>query len=136
MRAARLAIAQALRETRHVTALVDATSIHAVELATLPTLPSIEVIAISSETADQVQRHELAIEVTVSNVTEDEADAHLDAIVEAVRLRLLDSYVELPISTLAGETVLADLGGVRWSTSATGTNGIIRGASISLTVTG
>ena len=136
MRAIRLAIAQALREARHVTELVAATSIHAVERAVVPVLPAVEVIAVSSETVDQLQRHELAIEVTVSNVSEDAADAELDAIVEAVRLRLLDSYVEQPISTLAGSTVLADLGAVRWSVSAQGQRGVIRGASVSVTATG
>ena len=102
MRDAKLAIATALRSDTAVTERVPAWQIFAVERATLPTLPSIEVIGVSSERVDTgpLVRHSMAVEVTVSHPTEDGADELLDGIVTAVRRRLLDAErSDAPIST-------------------------------------
>ena len=135
MRAAKLAIAAALRIDADLGELVPATSVYAVERATVPTLPSIEVIGVSSERVDggPMIKHSMAIEVTVSHPTEDGSDAALDGIVRALRRRLSDAErSELPIRLESGEGVLIELGGTRWSVSATGSTGVIRGASITL----
>ena len=80
-------------------------------------------------------RHSLSIECTVSNPTEDDADALLDAIVQAVRLRLADAEnSERPISLADGGNVLVELGGTRWSVSTAAASGVIRGASVALSV--
>ena len=73
MRATKTAIAEALRTDAAVSELVPATSVYATERATLPTLPAIEVIAVSTERVEDgpMVRHELSIEVTVSHATED-----------------------------------------------------------------
>ena len=135
MRGAKLALAEALRTDTAVAALVPAGQVFAVERATLPTLPSIEVIGVRSERVDTgpLVTHELSIEVTVTHPTEDGADELLDGIVTAVRRRLLDAErSELPIALDSREVVLVELKGSRWSVSASGTAGIIRGASIAL----
>ena len=90
MRSTKLAIADALRTDPAVAELVPDAQVFAVERATIPTLPSVEVIGISSERVGDgpMVRHELAVEVTVSHATEDGADAALDSIVRAVRARL------------------------------------------------
>ena len=95
MRAAKLALAAALRTDTAVAALVPAGQVFAVERATVPTLPSIEVIGVSSERVDTgpLVRHELSIEVTVTHPTEDGADELLDGIVTAVRRRLLEALL-------------------------------------------
>ena len=68
---------------------------------------------------------------TVSHATEDGADELLDSIVAAVRARLFDAEqgerpIDLP--TRAGLTV--EVKGTRWSTSASGASGVVRGASV------
>ena len=93
MRATKTAIAAALRSDNNVTKLVPREQIYAVERATLPTLPAVEVIALSSERVDTgpMLRHELSCEITVASATEDGADELLDGIVRAVRARLRDA---------------------------------------------
>ena len=137
MRAIKVAIAAALAADHAVSELVPAAQIFAVERATIPTLPSIEVIGISSELVDTgpMVRHSLSIEVTVRSAAEDAVDEALDAIVRAVRQRLSAAAREIPrISLSGGEGVLVELGGTRWSVSAKDATTIVRGAAISLTV--
>ena len=100
MRPTKLAIADALRTDPAVGELVPAAQVFSVERATVPTLPAVEIIAISSERVDTgpLVKHELSIEYTVSDPTEVGADALLDSIVRAVRLRLADAeHSERPI---------------------------------------
>ena len=135
MRATKQAIAAALRDDAAVAALVPGGQVFAVERATVPTLPAVEVIGVSSERVDggPMIRHTLAIEATVSAATEDGSDAALDGIVRALRRRLSDAErSELPIRLESGEGVLIELGGTRWSVSASGSTGVIRGASVAL----
>ena len=89
MRATKTAIAEALRTDAAVSELVPPAQIYAVERATLPTLPAVEVIALSSERVDTgpMVRHAMNVEVTVSHQAEDGADELLDAVVRAVRAR-------------------------------------------------
>ena len=136
MRATKVAIAEALRTDAAVSELVPAAQVFAVERATIPALPSIEVIAVSSERVDDgpLVRHELSVEVTVSHATEDGADELLDAVVRAVRQRLDAAERQLPeIALASGEGCLCVLGGTRWSVSAAHTSGIVRGASVAVT---
>ena len=135
MRATKTAIAEALRTDAAVSELVPATSVYAVERATLPTLPAVEVIAVSSERVDDgpLVRHELSVEITVAHATEDGADELLDAIVRAVRQRLDAAERQLPeIALASGEGCLVVLAGTRWSISAANTSGIVRGASVAV----
>ena len=136
MRASKVAIRDALAKDDAITRLIPATQIHAVELATLPVLPAIELITIASERTDRpLIRHELFIEITVSDTTEDGADEALDAIVQAVRGRLSAAEAEAdPIVLPDGSTTLVELGAVRWSVSAGDSSSVIRGASISISV--
>ena len=137
MRATKVAIADALRADPAVSALVPSAQVFAVERATVPSLPSIEVIAVTSERVGDgpMVRHELSIEVTVSHQGEDEADALLDAIVAVVRGRLATSETTFdPINLASGERALVALGGTRWSISASSTSSVIRGAAITLSV--
>ena len=137
MRAIKVAIAAALAADTAVAELVPAAQVFAVERATVPTLPSIEVIGVSSELVDTgpLVRHQLSIEVTVRSAAEDTADESLDAVVRAVRQRLSAAAREIPrISLSGGAGVLVELGGTRWSVSASDVTTIIRGAAISLTV--
>ena len=135
VRAVKLALAQAFRDDAVVAALVPGAQIFAVERATLPALPAVEVIGISSERVGNgpMIRHELSIEATVTHPTEDGSDEQLDAIVRAVRRRLGDAATsERPIALESREGVLVALGGTRWSVSASGSTGVIRGASVAL----
>ena len=137
MRAVKQALAAALRADTAVAALVPATSVYAVEKATIPTLPAVELIGLTSERIDTgpMVRHELAIECTVSHATEDGADSLLDAIVAVVRGRLAASETTVdPINLASGEAALCVLGGTRWSVSAQSTSSVVRGAAISLSV--
>ena len=136
MRAIKVAIAAALAADAAVAELVPAAQIFAVERATVPTLPSIEVIGVSSELVDTgpLVRHQLSIEVTVRRAAEDAADEALDAIVRAVRQRL--GAAEPPIALASRRGVLVVLGGTRWSVSAKDATTIVRGAAISLSVEG
>ena len=120
MRATKLAIQTALQTDAATAALVPSSQIFQVERSTIPQLPAIEVIAVASERqANAMVRHSLSIECTVSNPTEDDADALLAAVVQAVRLRLADAEnSERPISLADGGNVLVELGGTRWSVSA------------------
>ena len=109
----------------------------AFERATVPTLPAVELIAISSERVDTgpMVRHELSVECTVTHATEDGADLALDAIVRAVRARLsaAETTVDpIDIPTRAGLTV--ELKGTRWSVNASGASGVVRGASVAASV--
>ena len=70
----------------------------------------------------------------MSHQTEDGADALLDSIVKAVRLRLSESADSTrPIALASGEGLIVELKATRWSLSAADATGIIRGASVSLT---
>ena len=135
MRATKVAIAAALRTDAAVSGCVPDAQIFATERAVLPSLPSVEVIGVSSERVDEgpMIRHELSIECTVSHQAEDGADELLDSIVRAVRARLRDAeHSTRPIALASGEGCLCVLGGPRWSTSAANTSGVIRGASVSV----
>ena len=136
MRATKQAVAEALRTDAAVKELVPATSVYAVERATLPTLPAVEVIAVSSERVGDgpMVKHELSIEVTAAHSTEDGCDVLLDAIVTAIRQRLDAAERQLP--PLDDEGALCELHGTRWSVSASSASGIVRGAAISLSVVG
>lgn len=130
-----LAIAAALRSDTTVAELVPGSQVYAVERATVPVLPSIEIIAIRSEAADYLVKHELAIEITVSDPTEDGADERLDAIVTGVRARLLTAQDTTDrIALPGGERLSIEVGGTRWSISAADASAIIRGASIAAVV--
>ena len=137
MRATKLAIAAALAADTAVSNLVPAAQVFAVERATVPTLPAIEVIAISSSRVDggPLIKHELSVEVTVSHPSEDGADELLDSIVAAIRARLsaAENSIE-PISLAGGGNVLVDLGATRWSISAADKASVVRGASIAVEV--
>ena len=133
MRAIKTAVADALRTDPAVAELVPGTQVYAVERATLPTLPAIEVIGLSSERVDTgpMIRHELAVEVTVSHQTEDGADAALDSIVLGVRARLSDAEDSIrPMALANGQGVLVVVLGTRWSVSASDANGVVRGAGV------
>ena len=137
MRATKVAIAGALRADPAVAALVPVGQIYSVERAVVPTLPSIEVIAVTSERVGDgpMVRHSLSIEVTVSHQGEDEADALLDAIVAVVRGRLATSEDSTrPIPLASGERALVALHGTKWSISAQSTSSVVRGAAITLAV--
>ena len=139
MRATKVALASALRTDAAASVLVPDAQVYAVERATVPQLPSIEVIGVSSERVGDgpVVRHTVSIECTVSHQTEDGADLALDAIVTAVRGRLSDAeHSERPIRRADGGNVPIVLGGTRWSISAANTSGIVRGASIAVTAEG
>ena len=135
MRATKQAIAEALRTDRALSVLVPDAQVFAVERATIPTLPSVEVIGISSERVDSgpMVRHELSIECTCSHATEDAADLALDAIVRAVRARLSGAEDSTrPIAFAGGAGVIVELQGSRWSVSASDAATVIGGASVSV----
>ena len=137
MRPVKTAIAAALRTDEAVSELVPDAQIYAVERATLPTLPAVEVIAVSSERVDTgpLARHELSVEITAAHPTEDGCDELLDAVVRAVRQRLDAAERQLPPIALAtGEGCLCVLAGTRWSVSAANASGIVRGAAVALSV--
>ena len=136
MRPVKVAIAAALAADDAVSELVPATNVYAVERATIPQLPSIEVIAVSTERVDDgpLVRHELSVEITAAHTTEDGCDELLDAIVRAVRQRLDAAERQLPeIALASGDGCVVVLGGTRWSVSAANTSGIVRGASVAVT---
>ena len=137
VRAAKQAIADALRATlayEHV----PASQVHAVERATLPNLPSVEVIGLTSSPQEigPLIRHELSIELTVSAATEDGADEQLDSLVTAVRRRLLAASRQDEVIPMGDDAIaLVTLGETRWSTSAaSGAAGVIRASAIGVTV--
>ena len=137
MRAAKLAIARSLADDPAVALLVPEAQVFAVERATLPVLPSIEIVAVTSARTDRpLIRHEMSVEVTAAHPAEDEADELLDRIVTAVRQRLSDAESEsAPIILEDGSVALVELQGVRWSTTATdGKAGIVRAAAIAVGV--
>ena len=137
VRGAKLAIAEALRTDDAVSQRVPGTQVFSVERATIPQLPSIEIIAISSERVGggPLDKHELSVECTVSHPTEDGADELLDSIVRAVRQRLGASEGSTrPIALASGEGVLVVLGSTRWSISAADKASVVRGASVALSV--
>ena len=137
MRAAKQAIAEALRTDAAVSELVPDAQVYATERATIPVLPSVEVVGLSSERVDDgpMVRHELSIEVTASHQTEDGADELLDAIVRAVRQRLSAAEHQItPIALASGEGCLVVLAGTRWSISAASASGVVRGAAVAVAV--
>ena len=133
MRASKLAIASALADDAAVSELVPASQVFAVERSTIPQLPAIEVIGVSSERVDggPMVVHELSVECTVAHPSEDGADEMLDSIVRAVRARLSAAETtDDPIALPTRETVVVALGVTRWSTSASAASGVVRGASV------
>ena len=90
MRATKVAIAAAIAADAAVSELVPAAQVFAVERATVPTLPAIELVGVTSSRVGDgpMIRHLLSIEVTVSHSTENGADELLDGAVRAVRRRL------------------------------------------------
>ena len=138
MRAAKAAIAKALADDDAVSELVPTEQVYAVERATIPQLPSIEVLAVTSERSDRpLIRHVLSCEITVGDPTEDGADELLDRIVTAIRARLSDAESGSdPIVLPSGAVALVELQGVRWSTSATDgkASSIVRAAAIAVAV--
>ena len=137
VRPVKVAIAAALAADDAVSELVPAAQVFAAERATIPTLPSIELIGVTSERVGSgpMTKHEMSCEITVSHPTEDGADAALDAIVRATRARLGASEDSTrPIALASGEGCLVVLAGTRWSLSASDASSVIRGAAISLSV--
>ena len=137
MRRVKVALAEALRTDAAVSTLVPPAQIFATERATIPTLPSVEVVGLSSERVGDgpMVRHELSIEVTVSHPTEDAADELLDAVVRAVRQRIgAAEHENAPIALASGENALCVLHGTRWSVSVSAASSVMRGAAISLSV--
>ena len=136
MRPVKVAIAAALRADAAVARLIPPTQIHATERATLPVLPAVEIVGVSSERVDTgpMVSHRLSIEVTASHATENGADELLDGAVRAVRRRLgAAEHGTDPIALAdGGEGVLISLGEARWSISASASAGVIRGASVSV----
>ena len=135
MRATKVAIAAAIAADKAVTALIPAAQIYAVERSTIPTLPSIEVIGISTERegSGPMVRHSMSVEVTVSHAAEDDADSLLDGLVRAVRQRLDAAGRQTPPIALAGgEGVSIELRETRWSISASASAGVIRGAAVAV----
>ena len=137
MRAAKVAIAAALRTDPTVAVLVPESQVFSVERVTVPTLPAVEVIGVTSERQESgpLVRHELSCEITVSHATEDGADELLDSIVRAVRERLCDAEISRnPITLPDGSVAVVELAGTRWSVSAGGPSSVIRGAAVGLSV--
>ena len=137
MRTVKQAITKALADDDAVSALVPTERIYAVERSTLPTLPSIELIALSSEPQESgpMVRHSMSCEITVSDPTAEGADEQLSAIVAAVRRRLLDAALgSNPIALPDGSVAVCELEATRWSTSAGDTASVIRGAAVALAV--
>ena len=134
MRAAKVAIRNALAADLPITRLVPAASIFSVERATLPTLPAIELVSVASERTDRpLVEHQLSVEITVKSSSENGADEKLDAIVQTVRARLHAAESEAdPIILPDGSAALVVLGTVRWSVSAGDSASTIRGAAIAL----
>ena len=136
VRSSKLAIAAAFAADPVVSLLVPAAQIFSVERATIPKLPSVEIIGISSERqSNALIRHAIQVEVTVSATAEDAADEALDGIVRAIRRRLsaAENSIE-PISLAGGVNAVVSLASTRWSVSATASSGTIRGASVAVTV--
>ena len=137
MRPVKVAIAAALAADDAVAELVPAAQVFAVERATVPVLPSIELIALSSERVDSgpMARHVMSCEITVASGTEDKADELLSDIVRAVRRRLgAAEHSTRPIALASGEGCLVVLAGTRWSLSASDASSVIRGAAVALSV--
>ena len=114
MRAVKQALAAALRADTAVSALVPVGQVFACERATVPSLPAVELVGVSSERVGDgpMVRHELSVECTVSSPAEDTADELLDGIVAAVRARLATSETTFdPINLASGERALVALGG-------------------------
>ena len=137
VRATKLAITAALAADTAVAALVPSAQIYEVEPATIPALPAVEIVAISSSRVDggPMTRHSLSVECTVSHPTEAGADELLDSIVRGVRARLLDAeHSTRPIALVTGEGLLVVVHGTLWSISAADASSVIRAASVSLSV--
>ena len=137
MRPVKVALSRALRTDAAVCELVPPAQVFSVERSTVPVLPSIEVIGLSSERVDTgpLIRHELSVECTVRHPSEDGADSLLSDIVRAVRQRVIDAeHTTRPIVLLSGEGCLVVLAGTRWSISASDASSVIRGAAIALSV--
>ena len=78
-------------------------------------------------------RHLMDLECTVSHATEDGADELLDGLIQAVRRRVSDAEsATRPIALADGQTAVCELLATRWSISASGGTGVVRGARVSL----
>ena len=130
-RAIALALAEAVKD------LMPAGQVFSVELATLPVLPAVEVVAVTSERQETgpLLRHQLSVEITVSDPAESGADTKLDAIVAAVRRRLLDAEIGTdPIVLEDGAVAVCELLGTRWSVSAGDAASVVRGAAVAVAI--
>ena len=132
-----MAIAAALAEDAAVSALVPDEQVYAVERATFcRRSPPSKSIGLSSEVdAWPLVRHELSIECTVSHAVRGRgrraARCHRAGRTRPpVRRGARRDPIDLP--TRAGLTVA--LKGTRWSTSASGASGVVRGASVAVSV--
>ena len=135
MRVVKQAIAKALATDDAVAALVPSASVYATERATIPQLPSIEIVAVDStlQETGPLTRHLVSIEITVRAPSEDDADEQLNAIVRAIRQRLADAALQgRPIVRDDGEVVPVGLLATRWSTSASDASSVIRGAAVAV----
>ena len=77
----------------------------------------------------------LSVEITVANPDEAGADELLDTLVTRIRGRLSDADAGGdPIILPDGSSLVVELLGVRWSTSASDGTSIVRGAAIAVAV--
>ena len=133
MRATKKAIVEAFRAD----ALIDIPneSIFSVEQAVMPKLPAIEVIAISTSLqARPLVQHTMSVQCTVAGQTEGGVDDALDELVSTVRRRLSAAEHEYDDIVLDdGQAAVIELGGTNWSTTAQGSGGVVRGATVALT---
>ena len=135
MRSTRIAIADAFKSDPAIASLVPAEQIFAVERSTIPALPAIELVGLTSERMDfALVKHAISVEISVSNASEDGADGALDQIVRAVRARLATAESTIdPIALPSAALVVVALEQTRWSVSAASQSSVIRAAAISLT---
>ena len=106
-------------------------------LATVPTLPSIEVISVTSERlAHALVKHEISIEATRSRTRPKTAPTKRSMAScrpSGAALATLSRRYDLVLTLPPDRThVVVALEGTRWSVSANGANGVIRGASVRL----
>ena len=130
MRPVKLALAAALASDNTVTALVPPAQIFPVERATLPTLPAVEVIGLSSERVGDgpMVVHELISRGHGESRDRGRGRRAARRAVRAVRQRIgAAERSDAPITQEGGEACLCVLGATRWSISASAASSVIRG---------
>ena len=135
LRATKLAIAMALKSDKAIAALIPAAQIFSVERSTIPVLPAVELVGVTSEGVGDgpTIRHLLSVEITVAHSGEDAADELLAGLVLATRRRLgAAEHGRDPIALAGGGGILIELRETRWSISATASAGVIRGAAVAV----